>query len=70
MEDARKEWAKAAAAQDVDTYYEHYDAGWEFIDGDTTVTARQALGLATDVPSYDEDYDSGSGGGGAGELDV
>lgn len=70
MEDARKEWAKAAAAKDVDTYYEHYDAGYEFVDGKTTVTARKALGLATTVPSYDEDYDSGSGGGGAGELDV
>ncbi|MFF7451912.1 MULTISPECIES: DUF4190 domain-containing protein [unclassified Streptomyces] len=67
MEDAREEWAKAADAGDVDTYYEHYDAGYEFVDGKTTVTAREALGLATTVPSYDEE---GDGGGGAGELDV
>ncbi|NNN38253.1 DUF4190 domain-containing protein, partial [Streptomyces sp. S3(2020)] len=70
MKDAREEWAKAADAADVDTYYEHYDAGYDFVDGKTTVTAREALGLATTVPSYDEEYDSGSGGGGAGELDV
>ncbi|MES5816770.1 DUF4190 domain-containing protein [Streptomyces sp. RG80] len=70
LEDARKEWAKAADAEDVDTYYEHYDAGYEVIDGKTTVTAREALGLASTVPSRDEDYDSGSGTGGAGELDV
>ncbi|MEU5317192.1 DUF4190 domain-containing protein [Streptomyces sp. NPDC021056] len=70
MKDARGEWAKAADAEDVDTYYEHYDAGYDFIDGKTTVTAREALGLATTVPTYDEDDGSGSGGGGAGELDV
>ncbi|WP_329335137.1 DUF4190 domain-containing protein [Streptomyces sp. NBC_00663] len=70
MEDARKEWAKAAAAKDVDSYYVHYDAGYEFIDGDSTVTARKALGLATTVPSYDEDTEGGGGGGDAGNLDV
>ncbi|NUR42593.1 MAG: DUF4190 domain-containing protein [Streptomyces sp.] len=70
MEAARKEWAKAAAAKNVDAYYVHYDAGYEFVDGDTTVTARKALGLATTVPSYDEDYEGGGGGGDAGNLDV
>ncbi|NUS26485.1 MAG: DUF4190 domain-containing protein [Streptomyces sp.] len=70
MEAARKEWAKAAAAKNVDSYYVHYDAGYEFVDGDTTVTARKALGLATTVPSYDEDYEGGGGGGDAGNLDV
>lgn len=70
LEAARKEWAKAAAAKDVEAYYEHYDAGYEYIDGETTVTAREALGLATTVPSYDKDYDGGAGDWDAGELDV
>ncbi|MET9384025.1 DUF4190 domain-containing protein [Streptomyces sp. NPDC002928] len=70
MEAARKEWAKAATADDPDTFYEHYDSGYEFIDGATTVTAREALGLATTPPSYD-DYDDGSGDStGSGGLDV
>ncbi|WP_367321026.1 DUF4190 domain-containing protein [Streptomyces sp. HUAS ZL42] len=70
MEQARKDWAKAAAAGDADTFYEHYDSGYEYVDGKTTVTARKALGLATTPPSYDEDYDSGGGSGGSGNLDV
>jgi len=70
LEAARKEWTKAAAAKNVDAYYEHYDAGYEYIDGDTTVTAREALGLATTVPSYDEEYDGGGGDRDGGELDV
>ncbi|PWI17827.1 hypothetical protein DI272_29455 [Streptomyces sp. Act143] len=70
LDAARKEWAKAAAAKDADTYYERYDAGYDYIDGDSTVTARKALGLATTVPSYDEDYEGGGGGGDAGNLDV
>ncbi|MER6672600.1 septum formation family protein [Streptomyces sp. NPDC000983] len=64
MEDARSHWAKAAATDDVDTFYEHYDAGYDYVDGSTTVTARKALGLATTVPSYEGEYEEG------GELDV
>ncbi|MDN3026515.1 DUF4190 domain-containing protein [Streptomyces sp. S.PB5] len=70
MEAAGKEWTKAAEAKDVDTYYEHYDLAYEFVDGASTVTAREALGLATTVPTYDEEDGGGSGGGGEGELDV
>jgi hypothetical protein len=70
MEDASKEWAKAADAADVDTFYEHYDSAYDYVDGDTTVTAREALGLATTAPTYDEDSESGSGTGDEGGLDV
>jgi hypothetical protein len=72
MEDARKEWARAAAAPDADTFYVHYDKGWEYVDGPTTVAARKALGLATTPPeySYGDSDDSGSGGGSGGGLDV
>ncbi|MCT9078992.1 DUF4190 domain-containing protein [Streptomyces fulvoviolaceus] len=70
MEGAQKEWAKAAVADDPDAFYTHYDKGYAYVDGPTTVTAREALGLASDPPSYDEDYDSGDSGSDGSELDV
>ncbi|MET7690687.1 DUF4190 domain-containing protein [Streptomyces sp. NPDC005483] len=77
MEDARDEWAKAVVAaedDDVDAFYTHYDKGYDYVDGPSTVTARKALGLATKRPTYDEDHGDGSGdsggGTGGGELDV
>ncbi|MFF8970545.1 DUF4190 domain-containing protein [Streptomyces sp. NPDC014995] len=70
MEDAGEEWAKAADASDVDTFYEHYDNAYGYVDGDSTVTAREALGLATTPPTYDEDPESGAGSGDEGGLDV
>ncbi|MEU9285279.1 DUF4190 domain-containing protein [Streptomyces sp. NPDC048275] len=71
MEASRKEWAKAADAQDADAFYVHYDKGFKLIDPNRTVTARKALGLATPPPSYGEDGDSegegrGDGGDGTG----
>jgi hypothetical protein len=63
MKAAQKEWGKAAAADDADAYYEHYDAGYEYVDGDTTVAARRALGLATTPPTYDDGSGDGSGDG-------
>jgi hypothetical protein len=64
---SQKEWAKAAAAQDVDTFYAHYEKGIKLIDPKKTVTTRKALGLATTVPSYDlGGGDQGGGGGGTG----
>lgn len=70
LEAARKEWAKAASAHDVNTFYEHYDRGYEVVDGDSAVTAREALGLATTPPSYDEYDDSSGDSKGGGDLDV
>jgi hypothetical protein len=66
MREASKEWTAAAEATDVDTFYEHYDSAYDVVDGDTTVTAREALGLATTPPDYDEDSEGGSGGSGSG----
>ncbi|MFD2688436.1 DUF4190 domain-containing protein [Streptomyces phyllanthi] len=63
LELARKEWAKAAKASDEDTYYDHYDEGWDLTDPQKTVTARKALGLATTPPSYDVEDGAGDGGG-------
>ncbi|MFG2127852.1 DUF4190 domain-containing protein [Streptomyces sp. NPDC048751] len=65
---AQKEWEKAARSADADTFYEHYDKGYELTDPDHTVTARKVLGLATTPPSYDDSgsgTDGGEGGAGA-----
>lgn len=63
LEKAEAAWAKAAGTDDVDTFYEHYDKGWELIDPQQSVAAREALGLATTPPTYDEDGEEGDGGG-------
>ncbi|MDF3147798.1 MULTISPECIES: DUF4190 domain-containing protein [unclassified Streptomyces] len=70
MEDARKDWARAAAATDADTYYTHYDNGYEYVDGPTTVTARKALGLDTTAPTYEDDSESEEESGSAAGLQV
>ncbi|MFJ6390509.1 DUF4190 domain-containing protein [Streptomyces sp. NPDC091972] len=73
MEDARDEWAKAVDAaedDDVDAFYTHYDKGYEYVDGPSTVTARKALGLATKRPAYDEEGGDGSEESSGGELNV
>jgi hypothetical protein len=73
MRDARGEWAKAVTAaedDDVDAFYTHYDKGYDYVDGPSTVTARKALGLATKRPTYDEDRGDGGGESGGGALKV
>ncbi|MFF1302697.1 DUF4190 domain-containing protein [Streptomyces sp. NPDC058307] len=73
MRQARGEWAKAVTAADdadVDAFYTHYDKGYEYVDGPSTVTARKALGLATKRPTYDEGSGGGGGDSGDGELNV
>ncbi len=69
MRDAAGEWAKAARADDADAYEQHYDQGYEYVDGPTTVAARKALGLATTPPSYDGEG-AGAGTGSGGGMDV
>ncbi|MEU9153710.1 DUF4190 domain-containing protein [Streptomyces sp. NPDC048417] len=67
LDKARAEWAKAAKAADVDTFYAHYDKGSKLIDPHRTVTVRKALGLTTVPPAHgDGGGDSGSGGSGSG----
>ncbi|MDX3308264.1 DUF4190 domain-containing protein [Streptomyces sp. ME08-AFT2] len=74
MQRSSKEWAAAAKASDVDAFNEHYDTADKVVDGTTTVTAREALGLATTPPDYDEDFGDSSGdtrgGDGDSGLDV
>jgi hypothetical protein len=61
------QWAAAEKAADADGFYEHYETAYGYVDGRSTVTAREALGLATTPPAYDED--SGSRDGGSGRSD-
>ncbi|MFJ8541457.1 DUF4190 domain-containing protein [Streptomyces sp. NPDC093586] len=64
LDEAQREWSLAAEATDVDTYYEHYDKGFDLVEADTTVTARKALGLSTTPPVYEDE--GGHGGDGTG----
>ncbi|WUO29531.1 DUF4190 domain-containing protein [Streptomyces sp. NBC_00286] len=63
LDTARKEWQQAAKATDPDTFYEHYEKGATLTDPQQAVTARKALGLATDPPRYYEDGEDAGGGG-------
>ncbi|MFH9731181.1 DUF4190 domain-containing protein [Streptomyces sp. NPDC017260] len=62
LDEAGKAWALAEAATEADLYYTHLDEGFGLMDSERTVTAREALGLSTTPPVYEED------GGGAGEA--
>lgn len=69
-EAARKEWTKAAAATDADTFSAPYKKGLKLIDPRRTVTARKVLGLATTPPSNDGGGGSRGNGGSGGGLEV
>lgn len=62
LDAAREEWAAAADASDADVFYEHYDAGYDLIAPSASVTAREALGLATTPPAYQEGDEEGTEG--------
>ncbi|MDH6220145.1 DUF4190 domain-containing protein [Streptomyces pseudovenezuelae] len=61
----QKEWARAATAEDADAFYVSYDRILTLSTTDRSLTAREALGLATTPPSYGD----AGGGGGDGEGD-
>ncbi|WP_254878775.1 DUF4190 domain-containing protein [Streptomyces sp. NA04227] len=65
---ARREWVKAAAAGDADTFYRHYEAAENLLTDTTRIPARKALGLDISPPEVPEDKpedqeDAGSSGG-------
>ncbi|GAA2649881.1 DUF4190 domain-containing protein [Streptomyces vastus] len=68
LDTAQKEWHQAGKATDADAFYEHYEKGANLTDPKRTITARKALGLATNLPTYyeDENGEGGRTGGGAG----
>ncbi|MEV6651258.1 hypothetical protein [Streptomyces sp. NPDC051219] len=65
IEAAQKHWAKAAGATDEETFWEHWDAAELALDTEVRAKdakAREALGLDTTPPVY-EDSDDSSGSG-------
>ncbi|QFR02963.1 DUF4190 domain-containing protein [Streptomyces phaeolivaceus] len=62
LDRAREEWEAASGARDADDFTAHWDKAHRLTDGPKAVTAREALGLATEAPVY-EDEDTGAGGG-------
>ncbi|MFF9752483.1 DUF4190 domain-containing protein [Streptomyces sp. NPDC014344] len=51
---ARVAWGRAASAADPDSYWIHEEEAWDATDPSLSVTVREALGLATSPPAYDE----------------
>ncbi|MER5800294.1 hypothetical protein [Streptomyces mirabilis] len=70
VEASRKEWTKAAAVTDADTFSAPYKKGLKIIDPRRTVTARKVLGLTTTPPSNDGGGGSRGNGGSGGGLEV
>ncbi|WP_328223976.1 MULTISPECIES: DUF4190 domain-containing protein [unclassified Streptomyces] len=62
LDEAREEWEAASEASDAEDFTEHWDKAYRLTGGPKAVTAREALGLATESPTYD-DEDAGGGGG-------
>ncbi|WNZ08919.1 DUF4190 domain-containing protein [Streptomyces sp. 11x1] len=60
LDEAREEWEAAHEADDADDFTDHWDAAHRLTDGSKAITAREALGLAIEPPTYD---DEGTGGG-------
>lgn len=50
LEKARKHWAKAAEASDADTFWTHYEPGYDALPLDLGKEARAALKLSTKAP--------------------
>ncbi|CAL9305128.1 DUF4190 domain-containing protein [Streptomyces sp. SudanB25_2051] len=50
LEKARKHWAKAAASKDSDTFWTHYEPGYDALPLDLGKDARAALKLSTKAP--------------------
>ncbi|UUU24708.1 DUF4190 domain-containing protein [Streptomyces sp. DSM 40750] len=63
LDRAREQWEAASEARDADAFTDHWDKAYRLTDGPKVVTAREALGLATEAPTYDAE-DGGEGGGG------
>ncbi|MEH0636136.1 DUF4190 domain-containing protein [Streptomyces bottropensis] len=61
LDGAREEWRAAHEADDAGDFTDHWDRAHRLTDGPKAVTAREALGLATESPTGD---DEGTGRGG------
>ncbi|WRZ48758.1 DUF4190 domain-containing protein [Streptomyces sp. NBC_01314] len=65
LDRAREEWEAANKARNAGDFSDHWDKAHRLTDGAKAVTAREALGLATESPTFD-DESTGEGGGGDG----
>ncbi|MFJ6982043.1 MULTISPECIES: DUF4190 domain-containing protein [unclassified Streptomyces] len=70
LDRAAAQWRAAARAKSADDFYEPYDTAYGYVDGDATVTAREALGLATEPPDLEESAGGADAGADDGGLDV
>lgn len=55
LDEAREEWEAASEASDAEDFTEHWDKAYRLTGGPKAVTAREALGLATESPTYDDE---------------
>lgn len=63
LDQAREEWEAASEASDAEAFSDHWDKAHQLTDGPKAVTAREALGLATESPTYDAEGGGEDGGG-------
>ncbi|MFE7760338.1 DUF4190 domain-containing protein [Streptomyces sp. NPDC057438] len=70
LDRARGEWEAAEEAKDADDFTDHWDKAYRLTDGPKVVTAREALGLATESPASDGEGAGGGGDGGRAEAEV
>ncbi|MDW8809051.1 DUF4190 domain-containing protein [Streptomyces scabiei] len=68
LDRARGQWEAARRARDADAFTDHWDKAHRLTDGPKVVTAREALGLATEAPGYDGE--GADGGGDEGRADA
>jgi hypothetical protein len=70
LDRAREEWEAANEASDAGDFTDHWDKAHRLTDGPKAVTAREALGLATEAPTYDDEGTGGGGGEGGTDAEV
>lgn len=70
LDRARGQWQAAKEARDADGFTDHWDKAYRLTDGPKVVTAREALGLATEAPAYDGEGVGGGDDEGRGDAQV
>lgn len=60
LDEARDEWEAAHEASDAEEFSDRWDDAYQLTDGARAITAREALGLATEPPTYDDEDTGGA----------
>ncbi|MFE5795835.1 DUF4190 domain-containing protein [Streptomyces sp. NPDC056503] len=58
LDAASKQWAKLAAAEDAEAFWDAYDRAWELVPDEASSEARKALGLTHTPPEGPGEHDS------------